>query len=177
MEHARSLPDRYIGSRWLPGVSAVVLICLFSLWLTDALLDAEELAEKSLVESTIRNMRIGLMMAQAERTLRGERPDPVTWRGRNPVDGLESPPAGYAGACVDQGIEGEVPGSWCFDTTKGELVYRVRHHRYLKMENTAPGVKAPRLRWRIAIEQEMATNTQYSGVRVQLLTPYHWQLE
>lgn len=159
------------GSHWLVGVSSLIVIAILALWLASALLDAEEQAEKLEVEMTVRNLRTGLQWAKGDAIIHGRLNEMPAWVGSNPVRWLATTPRGYIGDCP---VNGEIDdGIWCFDALRGELLYRPRHVKHLRLKKPA---ERPLIGWKVVAE-----NTKNSdgliGLRVQNVTPYEWFAE
>lgn len=167
----------YAGSRWFMSAVASGLVCLFSLWLVLALLEAEEATEKMVVESTVRNMRVGLRVAMGEALIAGRENEIAQWVGSDPVRWLGGPPSGHRGECPAAGIESLPVASWCFDKARSQLLYRPRHDRHLSLLGGGGGKKENVLRWQVVKPVQTATNGGFVGVTVQLLTPYVWLTE
>lgn len=142
--------NHWTASRWLSfAVSAVVMAVLAALLLR-ALQDMEERAEAMMVEVTLRNIRAGLMMAKGEAMLAGREAEIARWAGRNPVDWLAAPPAGYEGECRDAGSPAN--GGWCFDVGRRELRYRPFRDRLVLADGRE---RDGALRWRTSVEKAM----------------------
>jgi hypothetical protein len=109
---------------------------------------AQEQAERTVMEATVRNMNSGLRMEVATRIINGREATIGELVGANPVQWLENPPAGYSGTCQQELVR----GGWCFDTVDREIVYQPRVDRHLRyLEPVRPG-----LRWRVSSAAEMA---------------------
>src|SRR3989304_9348997 len=88
---------RQSGLPWLEfAVVAAVLAVLAGSLLT-ALLYYEELAEATVVELTIENVRSGLRYQIADRLVAGRTPEIGQLLGANPGSGVGRSPGGYAG--------------------------------------------------------------------------------
>lgn len=138
----------WTGSRWLSLAVAWAVIAVLAGLLFVALQDMEERAEAMMVEITLRNIRTGLMMAKGEAILAGREADIARWAGRNPVDWLAAPPAGYEGECRAAGSP--AGGGWCFDAGRRELRYRPSRDR-LQLADGREGGEV--LRWRTSAEK------------------------
>lgn len=194
-EHALSY---YAGSRWFMGVVTWALIGIFAFWLLSALLRAQELAEKMVVEQTVQNMRTGLKMAMGEAIVAGRDNEIATWAGANPlrwlggmpesyargirggippsVANVAAAPQGYRGECSRREAEALPDGAWCFDRDARELVYHPRRDRYLRLQGSDGRNDAKLLRWRVTVP-EAAYRVGFLGLRIEVVTPYVWQEE
>jgi len=169
-----------------------------SWWLLESLRDAQELAERAVVETTVRNMRTGLMLAAGSAAIAGRDSDLRQWEGQNPIrwlapasqDYLDNRPvdaawlaanssglpAGYQGNC--QSGRGELAkGSWCYDQASKELVYRPRHSRYLRVQGWPATEGDKVLRWKVVLPADAKKTRGFIGVRVEEVTPYVWRAE
>lgn len=164
--------DYYAGSRWLVHAVTIVAILLLAGWLLAALQEAEERAEKLMVELTWRNMRTGLQIAMGEALMSGRDKEIAGWEGSNPVRWLGSEPSGYRGECAAR-LAGELPkGAWCFDSGRRELVYRPRNDRHLRIDGEAGRGKL--LRWRVVAAAQEPERPGPPGLRVESVTSYSW---
>ncbi len=169
MRAAPRVFDHYAGSRWLAHAVTIVAILLLAGWLLAALQEAEERAEKLMVELTWRNMRLGLRIATGEALMSGRDGGIAGWEGSNPVRWLGAEPGGYRGECG----AGELPtGAWCFDSERRELVYHPRNDRHLRIEGEAGREKL--LRWRVVAAAQEPERPGPPGLRVESVTSYSW---
>lgn len=146
----------------------VAIIGLIALVGLDRFREVQELAEKTLVESTIRNMQSELLLALAGRIIGGQENRIAEMIGSNPVNWMEAPPGGYVGEVASL-PELLAPGAWCFDATRKELVYRARQDRNLTL---AAGEVL--LRWRIEPAGQPAEVDRVAWVRLTPVVPYRW---
>lgn len=95
----------------------------------------QEEAERTEVDLTIRNIRVGVQLAIGERIMRGEEERIVEVAQASPVDLLGHRPRGFTDDKLAQ-----APGQWAYDPLRRELSYVPR----------LPGAFAdsPELRWR-----------------------------
>jgi hypothetical protein len=164
--------DHYAGSRWLVHAVTIVAILLLMGWLLAALQEAEERAEKLMVELTWRNMRTGLQIAVGEALMSGRDGEIAGWEGSNPVRWLGAEPGGYRGECTARFARELPKGAWCFDRERRELVYRPRNDRHLRMEGAGGHEKL--LRWRVAAAAQEPERQGLAGLRVESVTAYFW---
>jgi len=149
----------------------LVIIAVVAAFLFDALYYAQEQAERTVMEATVRNMDSGLRMEAATRTMHGQEASIRELVGANPVQWLENPPVGYTGICQQE----LAPGGWCFDAATREIVYRPRVDRHL--EYLRPG--RPELRWRASSAAEIAARrsdglVSVGAVRLYSTTSFAW---
>ena len=147
-------------------------IAVVAIYLFDALYYAEEQAERTVMEATVRNMDSGLRVEAATRIMHGQEASIGELVGANPVQWLENPPVGYSGICLQE----LVPGGWCFDAATQEIVYLPRVDRNL--EYLEPG--RPGLRWRAGSAAEMAGrrsggSASIGAIRVFSTTSFTWR--
>lgn len=120
--NARAVAGRQSGISKFEFAVIVALIGLVSLSLITRLEELEKEGERTEVELTVRNMRVGLQLAIGERIMRGEEPRLAELVGANPVVFLGHTPRRYQ--------EGDgsaaAPGVWWFDPDSRTLGYRPR---------------------------------------------------
>ena len=103
----------------------LVIVALFGILaaaLLDRLTGIEQAAERTEIELTVRNMRVGLQRAIGERLMRGEEHRLAELVDANPVGFLGWLPQGYRGEAAAPGG----PGTWRFDPATHALAYRPR---------------------------------------------------
>ncbi len=127
----------------------------------------EELAEKTEVELTVRNIRAGLRYQVADRMIQGRTAELAAFDGGNPVRWLERPPRNYAGERRAANLEGPDRGEWCFDPDWKELRYRPRLR-----SNLSPDLAV--LRWRVATLYTPDGNRNAESLALITLEPYRW---
>jgi len=149
----------------------LVIIAVVAAFLFDALYYAQEQAERTVMEATVRNMGSGLKIEVATRAMHGQEASIRQLFGANPVQWLEKSPAGYTGICQQE----LAPGGWCFDAATHEIVYRPRVDRHLEyLESGRPG-----LRWRVGSAAEIAARQSSSpapggAIRLYSTTSFAW---
>ena len=160
---------RQTGLTWLEfSVVASVLAVLAGSLLT-ALLYYEELAEATVVQLTIENIRSGLRYQIADRLVAGRTPEIGQLLGVNPVSWLERSPDGYVGTVRTGSVRSLPAGSWFYDIDRGEIGYLPKLSFHLVAE---PGGRAT-LRWRMqALRSAMPGDVE--GLMLVAVTPYRW---
>jgi len=155
------------GATRLEIFVVLIIVAVLATWMLHTLRFYEELTEKTVVESTIVNLRSGLRMKIADLIIRGRAEQQQALAGANPVDLLEHPPKGYLGEM--RGPGNLPPGSWYYEQDRSELVYIPNLRANLVLaEGAQPEVL--RLRWQL----KAGGGGGGHSVDIELLTPYHW---
>lgn len=162
-----------VGSHWLSVTLTAVLILALAAWLLKALNEAQEMAEKTLVEVTVRNMRVGMQLAMGEAMMHGRVAQISGWGGANPSQWLGAAPEGYLGECSSDEADLLPSGRWCFDRERRELVYSPRNASHLRMLSES---ESKRLKWRV-VATAVSEGDGQIGLRVENITPYEWFLD
>jgi hypothetical protein len=166
--------DYYQGSHWFHSVVALSVLGAIVLGFVYVLIEMQERSEKLTVELTTRHMQTGLKLAVGEALLHGRSAEVRTWMGRNPVEFLAGPPQGYKGSCGVADVAALAPGVWCFDERQGELLYRPRNQRHLKLKGGATDLAPVVLRWRLILREQTVTDVANINVSVHFATQYTW---
>lgn len=134
----------------------VTMFGILAAALLDRLVGVEQAAERTEVDLTLRNMRVGLQLAVGERLMRGQENRLAELVDANPVGFLGRIPSGYRGETSDS----DGPGTWRFDPASHILAYRPRQ----------PGAFAGReeLRWRMGTQQA-TRGGRIQGIRLESL--------
>jgi len=150
-------------------VVSLTLIAVFVAGLLATLLYYEELAEKTVVDLTIRNIRSGLRLELARQITAGGIPDVAGLAASNPVAWLETFPQGYRGEIRSGAAADLEKGGWYFDAQRRELVYVPRLSFHFQM----PAGGAPRIGWRLQMRSAGAGTGAMSWIEV-VPTDYRW---
>jgi len=165
----RGVHIRQTGFTWLEfSVVASVLAVLAGSLLT-ALLYYEELAEATVVELTIENVRSGLRYQIADRLVAGRTPEIGRLLGANPVSWLERSPDGYVGIVRTGSVRSLPAGSWFYDIDRGEIGYVPKLSFHLAAESEGRAI----LRWRMQALRS-STPREVEGLALVSVTPYRW---
>lgn len=126
-----------------------IIVVIFSVLATAlmARLNAiQEEAERTEVELTVRNIRVGIQLAIGERIMRGEEDRISEVALASPVDFLGHKPRGFTDAKAPA-----APGQWSYDPVRRELGYQPR----------IPGAfaNAAELRWRYVAQVDSLGRT------------------
>lgn len=159
-------PLRQLGASRLELLLVVIIISLLAGWLLHTLRFYQELTEKTVIESTIVNLRSGLRLKIAELIIKGEGERQLALAHSNPVQLLEQPPRGYLGEMRQPGKL--PPGSWYYEQDRAELVYIPNLTANLTL---ADGSQATNLRWQLRANKGGVGEL---AVDIELLTPYNW---
>lgn len=130
--------------------------------LVSALLYYEELAEKTVVEVTIVNMRTGLRLKVAELIIKGRESEIAGLAHSNPVTWLDHPPSGY-----QDRFGAALAGDWVYHPVSKEIEYRPRLRAHLSIQSGTT------LRWKLMARRVSATGVA-EGVEIVQVTPYQW---
>jgi hypothetical protein len=149
----------------LSAFAAVAVLALIGL---DALCDMRERLEQAQVAATVRNLNSALQVEVAHRIAAGRESSIAELAGANPVPWLAAPLPGYVGE-VAVPPPGPTPGSWFFDHSRGELVYRPVLSRHLR-----GGGSPPLLKWRIQKPREPGRQALTGGLRFVATVEYGW---
>lgn len=176
----RARLTRQCGLSKLEFQVVIAVMAVLALVVLERLQEIQEASEKTLVETTLRNISSGLRYAMAEDIIHGEEGRIAERAGSNPVRWLEHPPAGYVGE--HPGLPAPLPhGGWFFDTTRRELCYLPLLDRHLVI---AGGEHL--LRWRIESSGEARDSSdsrdspdphapvRVAAVRVAAVPAYRW---
>ncbi len=133
----------------------------------------QELAEKTVVEATLANMRSGLRYRVAELMMNGRMNEMSSLSRENPMSWLKAPPSNYLGQLASVQDESIPPGSWYFDQRQHELIYLLQHSRYFK-----PGPDEQKMiRFRVITstpKQAANTSARVEGISLAPVGSYDW---
>jgi general secretion pathway protein G len=153
------------------AVSAVVISTLAGVLLV-AMLDYQALAERTMVDLTLRNMRTGMRYRVAELLFAQRAREISALVGSNPVAFLARPPANYRGEVAGPLDVGSLPpGSWTFDSRARELVYRVN----LDGGFTALDGGGKVVRIKVLAAPERGADGSLLGVSIRIANRYDWR--
>lgn len=166
------------GFTLLEFVVVILLISTLGAVLLDRVQIYQEAAEKTAMEQTAGIVRSALHLQIAGRLLKGSVESVRGLQTDNPMDWLAELPPNYVGVRFAPKAE-EVPrGSWYFDLSDQQLVYRPR-----RAEHLAPNAAGQReVRYRVEVVYEKvakeqaikAENKEVQGVILALVEPYRW---
>ena len=143
------------GSGMLEFLLVLVVFGLLASALLARLIVIEQGAERTEVELTVRNIRVGLQLAVGEHLMRGQEDSLGELLELNPVSLLGRLPRGYVDAATDAG-----PGSWRFDPKTRILAYRTRQADAFEGRDE--------LRWRLASQGILGS--RIAGIRLESLS-------
>lgn len=108
----------------------VLVVAILSAILLERMLYYQEQAERTVMETTIINIRSGMRLHVADLMTQQRNAEIGAMLRQNPVHWLQQPPDGYLGALDDAAIKDIPGGSWYFDNARGDLVYVPRLARH-----------------------------------------------
>ncbi|MEW6132897.1 MAG: hypothetical protein AB1591_06985 [Pseudomonadota bacterium] len=168
--------NRLVGISKLEAMVALLLIAILGAILLDRLLFYQEVAERTAMETTIINLRSALRLTVAELRMQNRMQDLEHLVGANPIAWLDRPPANYAGELDNPSPTAIPPGSWCFDRTRRQLVYRPKLTRLIKADSEEEKL----IRFQVTAvmrAEESAATPIAEGVALSLVRPYDWSVE
>jgi len=167
--------ERQTGSTLLELAVAGAIIGVLAAILLGQLMRYQEIAEKTVMETTVINMRTGLKWRMAELMVSDRMQDLGAVAQDNPVDWLAAPPSNYLGPLAAPAPDTIPPGSWYYDTESRQLVYRPDRARHLK-----PGPDGEKLiRFRVTATTHPAEKgrpPRVEGVTLSPVVPYDWPI-
>lgn len=129
-------------------------------------------AEKLSVELTVMSLRTGLLSEIAQRLISHRGEETLDLIGGNPVRFLKSPPVGYLGEFKEIEASRVQPGSWYFDSTAGELVYRLNRIAGFRRLDAADKNE---IRWRVEIRDGLQrTKPMVDALSLLPVGNYEW---
>ena len=138
------------GFSLLELVIVIILVVLLFTIAVNRLAPLRGDAEAVHVATVIGSLRSAIGMEAASVVIRGGTQELAKLEGINPMALLQEVPEQYVGV-RHTGEFDELPtGSWYFDETNGQLVYRVRFPQYLEGSPQAP----VELRWQVQLQFE-----------------------
>lgn len=165
--------NRQSGSNLLELAVAGTIIGVIATVFLSYMLRYQEVAEKTVMEATVINMRTGLYLRMADLMAQDKLRDMGAVARENPISWLAGPPPNYLGQ-FDNPIPENLPsGSWYYDTRQRQLVYLPARARHLK---PAPdGQKI--IRFQVVAITSPGSNggpPRVEGVTLSPLIPYDW---
>jgi general secretion pathway protein G len=162
---------RQAGITWIEFSVVASVLAVVAASLLTRLLYYEELAEATVVQMTIQNIRSGLRYQVADRLVAGRTPEIAQLLGANPVSWLERPPDGYVGMVRTGSIRSLPAGSWFHDIDRGEIGYVPKLSFHLEIAPDAEGRAI--LRWRMQALRS-ASPWETEGLTLAPVSPYRW---
>lgn len=160
--------NRQRGATKVELVVVTIIVSVLCVWLLHTLRFYQELTEKTVVESTIVNLRSGLRFKIADLIIKGTPERQTELLKTNPIALLDSPPNGYMGEMRTP--KNVPPGTWYYEQDKGELVYIPKMSTHLALtDGTQPDMF--RLRWQIRMNDE---NKGAPYLDVVAMNPFVW---
>jgi type II secretory pathway pseudopilin PulG len=159
------------GFTLLELVVVVCVVALLGLAAIDRLLYLREQAEKAMLEQNIQMLKTALRF-QVAAAVAADRPAEIAaLAGKNPVDWLEEPMAGYQGELA---APPACRGCWYFDTNRRELLYLVDRGDYFAPD--AWGEKRVRMRVEVVLPQVSGADAVKTPMPLARLVvePYRW---
>ncbi len=155
------------GTRWLPTSLTVLAALGIIAYLLHVLDRTSDQAEQQALEAAIHNLHTGMQVAKHEAITYGRGEPANEWEGSNPIRWLQNPPGNYVGECSGAIRANLKESLWCFDPSKGELVFRPRSPKKFKRvagdPNIAPSASCREQIWRVIKNKNITPNPAYYG--------------
>lgn len=166
-------PEKQTGFTLLELAIVILLIGIVASIFLNRMQRYQELAEKTVVEATVANMRSGLRYRVAELMMNGQMNEMGSLSRENPMSWLKAPPSNYLGQLGQAQNQRIPPGSWYLDQGRHELVYLLDRSRYFKPG--PDGRKAIRFHV-IASTRKHAANEsdRVEGISLAPVASYDW---
>lgn len=158
-------------------ISSIIILIVINFFLVKVIGLMDEV-EKSGFERTLSIMRGELKLYTFEHMIRQQTVELVQYENSNPVNLVKNHPTNYLGEYLDTEIYNLPEGSWYFDKSSRQLVYRIKHGQVLK--NKGAFVKEARYRVKFFFQDNDNNNRFDFGIDSSLglgLEPqgdYHW---
>lgn len=164
------------GFSLLELVLVVSLVAIFIVVAIDRSLRYLEAAEKAAMETTVGALRSALTLRVGALYTVGGGAALTKLNEENPFTWLSQRPDAYIGPQWDPKLADVGPGSWYFDRSTRQVVYRPQRTRYL----VRPGPDDPRIRFKVAVEYSPAnivspSNPTLLKADLEAVSPYLWQ--
>ena len=166
-------PEKQTGFTLLElAVTIIAIAILVSIFL-NRMQRYQELAEKTVVEATVANMRTGLRYRIAELMINGRMNEMDNLSRENPMLWLKASPSNYVGQFAQAQDQRIPPGSWYFNPRQHELVYLLQRSRYFKPG--PDGQKVIRFRVITSTQKQSAnTSARVEGISLAPVGSYDW---
>ncbi|HAN57317.1 MAG TPA: hypothetical protein DCQ77_14505 [Betaproteobacteria bacterium] len=125
---------KQLGFTLFELLGIILIVSVLSLLLFDRFLGYQALAEKTVMEMTVINMRSGLRLRVAELMMQDKMNEIGSLVHENPINWLAAPPPNYIGAFQNPEQHAIPTNTWYFDTRRRELVYTLGHDPILEAE-------------------------------------------
>ncbi len=161
------------GGTLLELAVAGIVIGIIATVFLGYMLRYQEVAEKTVMETTVINMRTGLKWRIAELMVQDKMRDLAVVAQENPINWLAAAPSNYLGEFDNPAPESLQPGSWYYDNGRRQLVYLPDRSYHLK-----PGPDGEKIiRFRVTAKTHPGENgapARVEGVTLSLVIPYDW---
>ncbi|MES1998725.1 MAG: hypothetical protein V4446_05380 [Pseudomonadota bacterium] len=125
---------KQVGFTMFELVGIVFIASMLSVLLYDQFMRYQALAEKTVMEMTVINMRTGLRLRVAELMIQDRMDGVRSLVHENPINWLATPPSNYIGEFQNPEQNAIPTNTWYFDTRRRELVYTLGHDHILGAE-------------------------------------------
>lgn len=156
-------------------VTIIAIIGVLITVLLNRLYYYQEMAEKTVMEMTVMNMRSGLRLRIADLKMQSRMNEMEQLVQENPINWLETLPTNYRGELTGTQQHDLAPGNWYFDTGRQELVYVVQHDRFFEAnEDEVKTIHFHVTSTAHQLGKDGSTLRRIEGVALTPVTQYHW---
>jgi general secretion pathway protein G len=166
------------GASLLEFMVVVVVAGILIAILLDRLAFYREAAEKVALQTTVLELKTAVRERVIELMLKQREADMAGMLDANPVPWLSYPLRDYRGEKPAPSWSDVPPGSWYFDTSSRELVYKRRSNRLLEREQVREDML---LRFRVTASQQSMPKEhgasgrgRVEGVTLAMQSPHTW---
>lgn len=145
---------KQVGFTLFELVGIIFIASMLSVLLYDQFMRYQALAEKTVMEMTVINMRTGLRLRVAELMIQDRMDEVRSLVHENPINWLATPPSNYIGEFQNPEQNAIPTNTWYFDTRRRELVYTLGHDPILGAEPAHETV----MRFRVAAVERPPVN-------------------
>ena len=161
--------------------TAVVIAVLggFMMLFMQKMRAVEAHVEQAMLTLMVQDIQARLMMYKTERIANGTFAEMAALADSNPIESFIDPPPGYVGALTAIDWSAVRPGQWFFDTTRGQLVYRVMNEHAFVTDFVNP--KHARFRLDVRYEDRNGNarfdrgTDRFFGLSFMPVRTYGWQ--
>ena len=175
--YRHALPGSQSGMGLLETVMVGILISALIVMFLSRVLSLSVAIERESMQQTINQLNSVLNLEALSLIVRNDEKALAAWEGKNPMPLLKPMPMKYTGSFSEPDAMKQKPGSWYFDESRSELIYRINN-----VEQFGGGRAIPeRVRFRVMPwfddrnHNGVKDNEEpYLGLKLESLDEYWW---